>query len=390
VDGGATSTTTNSHRNLASRLHDVAIGAAAQIGAKKKLFTRNERKRLSEVEIEQVPLQIKVHQDGSFTARIFLNDSGTFKNVQVSTKTTVADLKQVLIDKLNLSMDAEHYALVERKAGKGRNLRCHKVDLLLTIYRHTYKYENKERFVDANDVLFTMMSAWSVQDILMFRKRDSALAGEQDADTVRANRRVAKVANMLGVIDSKKMVGTNDNMELKLLADRLSKSTSASSKVNTFQIDHIVKDGWLQMRTIQGKTDQYWCSIENENFVGINKSKSKANADTVNLTLRGLDISAPEETKCAFTIKHKYGELTFLCDSEEGRDTWVQVLRKCASKQTKQNLEDADLEGDTEFNKKIKKRTNGVTIEDFELKAVLGRGKFGKVEIDCEQLVHFF
>lgn len=228
------------------------------------------------------------------------------------------------------------------------------------------------------------MSKWSIQDVLIFRKCGelSNTGDDDDDDNIRAKRRVAKVANILGVNESKNMIG-GQSAEMRLLAGRLSSgSTSAvtTGSANLFRVDRIVKDGWLQLEVVKGKYEPHWCYIENENFIAVNKSNTATTlSGTVNLVIRGCDITAVENNLRAFEIKHKYGALMFLSDSEEGRDTWVQVLRKCAAKPAKMSVDETDADYDTEFNKKMKQRKTRVSIDDFELKTVLGRGKFGKV-----------
>lgn len=286
--------------------------------------------------------------NNEFSAKIQLSDN-TSKTVDLNVNSTSEDVRLLLVTKLNIVEEANSYNIYEQSP-------------------------SGERLIQPFEVIFDVMSRWTERRVILFKKttlqRHHSDDEELETTVARKSRRVAKIANLFGVNETKTEV-KGKTVELKNIEHLLQNTTTVVERaagMEIFKISRIYKDGWLQ-REEKGKMRNCWCVIENDSF-----SVSATNmSSSINLKVSACQIHNINGNLSLFEIKHKLGTFQFIAENSEVCQSWIDAFKHCSTDSVTEK-----------FDEVFDDNKESVSIEDFDIHSVLGRGKFGKVLL-CRQ-----
>jgi hypothetical protein len=190
---------------------------------------------------------------------------------------------------------------------------------------------------------------------------------------MRESRRAAKIANILGVNERKDILQVN-NPEISTIVSMLNSSSDSQNGVirENLHENRIFQEGYLQIEEnlqTKAKARIYWCSIENGTFRANCKEDKHRASKSLNLEIEEFEVSKTNGKKNTFELcsKSNPSEVYHLtADTSSVVDTWVEAFRN--------NSKLMRI-----MAKKHEKSIPGMSMNDFEIHRVLGRGKFGKV-----------
>jgi len=146
----------------------------------------------------------------------------------------------------------------------------------------------------------------------------------------------------------------------------------------------IVKEGWLMKRGEHFKNwrPRYFILKDDGQFLGFKSKPTTADDPNMcnNFTVKGCQTMVADQPKpCAFALRGLYMETIvermFHTENETDRTDWINNIESVRNA-LEEVVEEPDLEKCDE---------SKVTMEDFELLKVLGRGAFGKVVLCREK-----
>eukprot|EP00158_Paraphelidium_tribonemae_P009248 Partr_v1_DN28811_c2_g1_i1_m33881 putative Ribosomal protein S6 kinase len=325
--------------------------------------------------------------DGKFLVKVYLLNQ-TFKSINVPADITAEGLVLNFIEKLNIKEDSSNYAIFHNK-------------------------KNEDTLLDNKCKIFELVSKFEDRELLVFKRRSytgrrssiesvsSASANRDSASSIKKpvvnNRRAAKVANIFGINERKNVIMEEDNPDIKAVVKMLNSLGTQDKEEQkrmskNFQIQNIVKEGWLLKEegdiTIgQSKTKNCWCFIENGAFHAKIKSSINDNfAEPVHVKVKNCNVTKHSTRKNCFTISLKSNpKMTFVfyADSTQSCSDWVDAFS--ATSPSPRTISAVTNMSDAPFQHNGQRVEAKVTMNDFEIKKVLGRGKFGKVLL-CSQI----
>ncbi|KAI3639531.1 hypothetical protein MIR68_002225 [Amoeboaphelidium protococcarum] len=300
--------------------------------------------------------------NNQFYARIYLTNQ-TYKSLNLHKDALVQDVILLLIERLNIKDDYEQYMLFQ--------------DDGVT-----------QKVLQATQKVLEVLNAQSDGSIIVFKKNKAVQrasseslaslmsASSKDRPDMRKsvlfNRRAAKVANILGVNDKKDQFNS-ENPAVKDIVHIL--KTSSVVKERKVEIESITKEGWLVLENgkdgVKPKNKSLWCYIENCKFIVTEKSPSKETVQVLKLVLSDYFIQKGQQGRYCIEVVSKLNAADvhiFYADSASACDGWILALTEATKRKSA---------GISSQSQKLKEQA--VSMDDFQVHKVLGRGKFGKV-----------
>lgn len=254
------------------------------------------------------------------------------------------------------------------------------------------------------------MRSWTGNEILVFKRVSESSPRVTIAPSILSNskskqnvhqRRAAKVANILGLNEKKNFLDQSSN-DVKEIVELLGKSEEESnngsngtgmqgshSVTEFFEEIQIAHEGWLKL--IQSEetntAEQFWCSIENGVFYGTTfqqQQKMMNAADpykersehSIQITLEKMIAIRSMRHRTRIEIREErpdgsHGKYIFEAETIDDCSNWLKHLQTRSFKPEKAPV-----------------APHRVTMDDFTIFKVLGRGKFGKV--NCKSTLSKF
>ncbi|KAI3649192.1 hypothetical protein MP228_007046 [Amoeboaphelidium protococcarum] len=300
--------------------------------------------------------------NNQFYARIYLTNQ-TYKSLNLHKDALVQDVILLLIERLNIKDDYEQYTLVQDDGATQNVLQATQkvLDVLNSQSNGSIIVFKKNKCVQRSSLeSLTSLMSTSSKDRPDMRK------------SVVFNRRAAKVANILGVNDKKDQFNS-ENPAVKDIVHIL--KTSSVVKERKVEIEAITKEGWLVLENgkdgVKPKNKSLWCYIENSKFIVTEKSASKETVQVLNLLLSDCFIQKGQQGRYCIEVVSKLNAADvhiFYADSASACDGWITALTETIKRKSA---------GVTSPSQKPKEQV--VSMDDFQVHKVLGRGKFGKV-----------
>jgi hypothetical protein len=323
--------------------------------------------------VDFVPMQKPVVTDGKFMAKFHLVNQ-TYKSVFLAVDATVQEVTQLLIEKFSIKEDHGAYGIFEEKRSSGKEI------LYTTVLDFI---ENLERVLLPTEVVFDIICHLEEKDILVFKRKvnlepssmESLAVSNQHLDKERKRtKRAAQLSRILGVQEFNR---AEDDVEASLEIESIKTMLHSMSKglvveglmEQNIEEERIFKEGWLRKEEAGfGKNGKnYWCYIENGTFHAVPKGDVADATGHYKIAIDHCNVQLSTKNPCIFEIFLKSDpKLThiFCAESASTCEAWVSAIKNNKKAITK------DLE--------IRKMEK-ITMNDFEIHRVLGRGKFGKV-----------
>jgi hypothetical protein len=205
-----------------------------------------------------------------------------------------------------------------------------------------------------------------------------------------AQRRAAKVANMLGVSEKKNEVSV-DNPEIKTILKMLHQMNDYNRKSSIdmeAMNSKVIKEGWLVKEETLRAARTLWCLVQDTTFYAYNKSGLTDEQAVLKLDLHQYIARRSSKNKQSFEFIKRtdtYASYFFNADSVKACKDWVSAVETALKKEDEQQVIVHKVTTE-EKGKEEPKPKEEVSMNDFNIHKVLGRGKFGKVTFKCPKL----